>query len=108
MTKFYNAKYEQDCSYNGGGDARPLRIWSDFSTLQYIIRGYLLPQDPQQRTSSTKQCICFQLTPPKPNIETLVNPYKPTSPASLFSEDQSCSGSIFIGPPETAAVLTSI
>ena len=21
--------------YNGGGDARPLRIWSDFSTMQY-------------------------------------------------------------------------
>ena len=31
-------KDEQDCSYNGGGDARPLRSWSDFSTLQYTER----------------------------------------------------------------------
>ena len=29
-------KYEQDFFHNGGGDARPLRSWSDFSSLQYI------------------------------------------------------------------------
>ena len=33
-------KYDQDCSYNGGGDAKPLRSWSDFSTMQYIYYKY--------------------------------------------------------------------
>ena len=28
-------KYEQDFSYNGGGDANPLRSWSDFSYIKY-------------------------------------------------------------------------
>ena len=28
-------KDEQNCSYNGGGDAKPLKIWSDFSSMQY-------------------------------------------------------------------------
>ena len=28
-------KDEQNCSYNGGGDAIPLKIWSDFSSIQY-------------------------------------------------------------------------
>ena len=30
-------KDEQNRSYNGGGDAIPLKIWSDFSSLQYIV-----------------------------------------------------------------------
>ena len=30
-------KDEQNCSYNGGGDARPLKIWSDFSSIQYVV-----------------------------------------------------------------------
>ena len=28
-------KDEQNCSYNDGGDAKPPKIWSDFSFLQY-------------------------------------------------------------------------
>ena len=32
-------KDEQNRSYNGGGDAIPLKIWSDFSSLQYIREG---------------------------------------------------------------------
>ena len=30
-------KDEQDCSYNGGGDARPLKTWLDFSSARYCI-----------------------------------------------------------------------
>ena len=29
-------KDEQNCFYNGGGEARPLKIWSDFSSIQYV------------------------------------------------------------------------
>ena len=28
-------KDEQNCSYNNGGDAYLLKIWSDFSSIQY-------------------------------------------------------------------------
>ena len=35
MTKFWNDKDEQNRSHNGGGDAIPLKIWSDFSSRQY-------------------------------------------------------------------------
>ena len=28
-------KDEQNCSHNGGGDANPLKTWSDFSSIQY-------------------------------------------------------------------------
>ena len=44
-------KYEQNRSYNGGGDAMPLKIWSDFSSLQYsatlfeIYFSFLLDRD---------------------------------------------------------------
>ena len=30
-------KDEQDLSHNGGGDARPLKTWSEFSTMQYDL-----------------------------------------------------------------------
>ena len=42
---------------------------------------------------------------PKPNITSLVNPCKPKSPARLFSEDQCCYGSRFIGPPKLMLCL---
>ena len=29
-------KGEQNCSYNGGEDAKPLKTWSDFLSIQYI------------------------------------------------------------------------
>ena len=29
-------KDEQDFSYGGGGDASPLKTWSDFSSVQYV------------------------------------------------------------------------
>ena len=29
-------KDEQNCSNNGGGDAYLLKIWSDFSSIQYL------------------------------------------------------------------------
>ena len=32
---FRMLKDEQDCSYNGGGDARPLKTWLDLSSAQY-------------------------------------------------------------------------
>ena len=35
MTKFRLLKDEQNRSQNGGGDAIALRIWSEFSFLQY-------------------------------------------------------------------------
>ena len=28
-------KDEEDFSYNGGGDARPMKTWSDFSSAPY-------------------------------------------------------------------------
>ena len=28
-------KDEQNCSFNGGGDAKPLKTWSEFSSIQY-------------------------------------------------------------------------
>ena len=43
----------------------------------------------------------FQLATPEPNITTLVNPYKPTSPARLFSKEQLFSRIIFIGLTKT-------
>ena len=30
-------KDEQNCSYNGGGYAMPLKTWSDFSSIQYFV-----------------------------------------------------------------------
>ena len=49
MTKFGMLKDEQNRSYNGGGDARPLKIWSDFSSIQYrnisILQSELGPSD---------------------------------------------------------------
>ena len=42
----------------------------------------------------------FLLTPPKPNSATLVNPYKTTDSASLFSKEQSYSGNKFTRPTE--------
>ena len=32
-------KYEQNFSYNGRGDAKPLETWSDFSSIQYVKYG---------------------------------------------------------------------
>ena len=32
-------KDDQDYSYNGGGDAKPQKTWSDFSTMQYMKFG---------------------------------------------------------------------
>ena len=43
----------------------------------------------------------FQLAIPEPNITTLVNPYKPTPSARLFSEEQFFRGRIFIGLTKT-------
>ena len=77
-----------------------------FELSEIVLTNQLLPwislstlslEDHRHRTILTKH---FQLTPPKPNSATLVNPYKPTSPNSLFSEEQSCCGSRFIGPPK--------
>ena len=44
-------KDEQDCSYNGGGDARPLRSWSDFPTIQYSISSFALFSTIQYRVN---------------------------------------------------------
>ena len=30
-------KDQQDCFHNGGGVSRPLKTWSDFSSIQYIF-----------------------------------------------------------------------
>ena len=30
-------KDEKKCYYNGGGDAYLLKMWSDFSSIQYVL-----------------------------------------------------------------------
>ena len=44
-------KDEHDCYYTAGGDARPLRRWSDFSSLYYRIIKNTETNDPKNRNS---------------------------------------------------------
>ena len=38
MTKFLNARYEQNISHNGVGDAKLMKTWSEFSYIHYIYK----------------------------------------------------------------------
>ena len=48
-------KYEHDCYYNGGGDPRPLKKWSEFSPAQYtiVVLYHLQESHPVQLSSDT-------------------------------------------------------
>ena len=65
----------------------------------YLFSWVGVPEPPADNTPHIIVQL-FQLNTQKPNNETLVNSYKPTSPDSLFSKYQYCSGIRFIGPSE--------
>ena len=44
-------KDEKNRSYNGGGDAMPLKIWSDFSSIQYPLNA------PHMRYLTHMRCV---------------------------------------------------